>query len=70
MEHCKPSPYAVLELMFCICFRNCAQGKFPAVDNGLLCTDVCAKQEYENFMCFETEINKVADFLSSDEEES
>ena len=56
--------------MFCTCSRNCVQGKCPCFDNGPLCTDACAKQEFENFMCFETETNEVADFLSSDEEEN
>ena len=65
-----PAPVEVLELMFCTCSRNRVQGKCPCVDNGLLCTDVCAKQECENFMCFETENNEVVDFLSSDEEEN
>ena len=56
--------------MFCTCSRNRVQGKCPCVDNGLLCTDACAKPECETFMCFETETNEVADFLSSDEEEN
>ena len=47
------------------------QGKCACIDNGLLCTDACAKQKCENFICFETEHNEVAaDFLSSDEEEN
>ena len=65
-----PAPDEVLELMFCTCSRNCVQGKCPCVDNGLLRTDACAKQQFENFMCFETEINEVADFLSSAEVEN
>ena len=65
-----PAPDEVLELMFCTCSRNCVQGKCPCVNNGLLRTDVCAKQQCENFMCFETEINEVADFLSSAEVEN
>ena len=63
-----PAADEVLELMLCTCSRNCVQGKFPCVDNGILCTEACANQEYEKFMCFETETNEVADFLSSDEE--
>ena len=50
MEHCKPSPDEVLEMMFCTCSRNCVQGKCPCIDNGLLCTDACAKQECGNFV--------------------
>ena len=62
-----PAPDEVLELMFYTCSRNFVKGKCPCVDNGFMCTDACAKQECENFMCFEPETNEVADFLSSDE---
>ena len=51
-------------------FRTCIQGKCSCVDNGLLCTGACVKQECENFMCFKSEIIEVADFISSDEEEN
>ena len=64
-----PAPDEELELMFCTCSRNCVYGKCPCLDDGLLFTDPCAKQGVKT-LCFGTETNEVADFLSFDEEEN
>ena len=45
----KPAPEEILQLMFCTCPRKCLPDSCPCVDNGLLCTDACTKQDCENY---------------------
>ena len=66
-----PAPEEVLQLMFCTCPRKCVQGKCNCIDNGLRCTDACVKQDCENFLLSEEDLDTDldSDTSSSDEED-
>lgn len=48
VEHSTTCTWWVLETMFCTCSKKCVSGSCPCVDNSLMCTDACTKQDCDN----------------------
>lgn len=52
-----PALDKVLELMSCTCLRKCLRDACLCVDNSLPCTDACVKQECQNYIFRDSDIN-------------
>ena len=64
----KPASDGVLELMHCTCARKCIQGSLPCIDNSLLCTDACAKQDCEHFIELDENENEELEYSSEEDD--
>ena len=45
----KPALEKVLHLIYCSCPRKCIRHSYPYIENSLACTDLCVKQDCENY---------------------
>ena len=59
----QPAPDKILGLMFCASSRKYIVGSYPCIDNSLICTGACTKQDCNNMMVVEEviEINYESD---------
>ena len=70
METVKLAPYEILELVYSTCSKRCVDESCSCIQNGLLCTDACAKVDCKNNCKLDKTVGKYQQYNSDQDEAS